>query len=132
MIYLLDTNVCIELMRGSPIVVDKLSERSPQDCVISAITSYELQTGVRKCRRPAQETAKLDHLLAHVRELPFGADAAVEAAEIRVNLEKSGRSIGPYDVLIAGHARALDLVLVTANVVEFSRIAGLRLENWTA
>lgn len=130
--YLLDTNTCIDVMRDHAPVVKRFSEQSPDDCALSAITSYELYTGVAKCNSPAKEKAKVDILLRTVHELAFDADAARESAAIRADLEAKGQAIGPYDTLLAGHARSVGLVLVTANTAEFGRVPGLALENWRA
>ena len=128
--YLLDTNTCICVMRSDPAVVGRLSAVSPGDCAISTITSYELYTGVEKCSDPDRESTKVGALLHTVHTLPFDAAAAKEAARIRAVLESEGRPIGPYDVLLAGHAVAAGLILVSANAAEFSRVAGLSLDNW--
>jgi tRNA(fMet)-specific endonuclease VapC len=130
MLYLLDTNTCIAAMRNSPLVVQRMAADSPGDCAVSTITGYELYTGVAKCANPAKERSKVDLLLAVLSELPFDADAAREAARIRATLESQGSRIGPYDVLLAGHAIATGLTLVTDNTGEFTRVAGLSVENW--
>jgi tRNA(fMet)-specific endonuclease VapC len=128
--YLLDTNTCIAVMRSHPIAVQRMAAVSPGDCAVTTVTAYELYPGVEKCAKPAQERRKVDLLLATVLELPFDADAARESARVRALLESQGQPIGPYDVLLAGQARARSLVLVTANTREFSRVPGLTLENW--
>src|SRR6266404_2663544 len=119
--YLLDTNARIAIMRNHASVVQHISAHSPGDCAISTITSYELYTGVEKCAQPARERAKVDLLLKTIPQVEFGAEAAQEAARIRATLESQGQSIGPYDLLLAGHARSLALILVSANTKEFSR-----------
>ena len=128
--YLLDTNICIAAMRNHPLVMQRMAAQSPGDCAISTITGYELYTGVAKCANPAKERSKVDLLLAVLGELPFDADAAREAARIRAALEAQGSMIGPYDVLLAGHAVSAGLTLVTDNTGEFTRVAGLAVENW--
>lgn len=100
--------------------------------MISTITAYELFTGVAKCADPPRERAKVEGLLNTVCQLPFDAAAAGEAAWIRAALEATGQTIGPYDLLLAGHALSLRLVLVTNNTAEFARVVGLALENWQA
>jgi tRNA(fMet)-specific endonuclease VapC len=102
----------------------------PADCAISTITSYELHTGVEKCAQPARERAKVQLLFNTIQQLPFSAAAAQEAAVIRALLESQGQTIGPYDLLLAGQARSLGLILVTANTGEFSRVPGLAIETW--
>ena len=130
--YLLDTNTCIDVMRDYAAVVKRLSEQAPDDCVLSTITSYELYTGVAKCKSPATEKGRVDLLLRTVHELAFDLYAARESAAIRAGLETKGQAIGPYDTLLAGHARSAGLVLVTSNTAEFGRVPGLKLENWRA
>lgn len=128
--YLLDTNTCIAAMRNHPKVVQRMAAVPPGDCAISAITGYELYTGVEKCSDPAKERAKVDLLLKAVQHLPFDFGAAEQAARIRALLESQGQPIGPYDVLLAGQALDGSLILVTDNTREFSRVPGLTLENW--
>jgi len=128
--YLLDTNTCVDVMRNHPNVVNRMSAIAPGDSVVSTITSYELYTGIAKCASPAKEQAKVDLLLRTVIELPFDQTAAREAGRIRGLLESQGQMIGPYDVLLAAHALAVGLILVTANTNEFQRVPGLTVENW--
>jgi tRNA(fMet)-specific endonuclease VapC len=128
--YLLDTNACIDLMRGKSQVVGRMSSVAPADCAVSTVTSYELYTGVEKCASPQTERAKVDLLLTTIREIPFDAAAAREAGRLRAELEAAGQMIGPYDVLLAGQAMASGMTLVTDNTAEFARITGLSIENW--
>ena len=107
-----------------------MSASSPGDCVVSTISSYELYTGVAKCAAPAREQAKVELLLKTVVQLPFDQSAAREAGRIRALLEAQGQMIGPYDVLLAAHALANRLTLVTANTKEFQRVPSLTVENW--
>jgi tRNA(fMet)-specific endonuclease VapC len=128
--YLLDTDTCVDLLRGVRTVVEKLQTLTPDDCGVSAITSFELFAGAARARDPRRETEKVRKLVDVVEELPFDADAARRAGALRFELEEAGTPIGPYDLLIAAHALALKLALVTTNSGEFGRVAGLRLENW--
>jgi len=128
--FLLDTNTCIAAMRQNPVVIKRFSALSPNDCAISTITSYELFTGVEKCADPEKERSKIQRLLTTVCPVVFDAAAAQESARIRALLESQGRMIGPYDILLAGHALATGLIMVTANTDEFSRVPALVLENW--
>jgi tRNA(fMet)-specific endonuclease VapC len=130
--YLFDTNTCISLMRNDPAVVARMAKLSPDDCAISTITSYELYTGVEKCSNPEREAAKVRTLLTTVHALPFDTPAAKEAARIRAELESRGCLIGPYDLLLAGHAIAAQLIMVTANSDEFGRVRGLKVECFGA
>jgi tRNA(fMet)-specific endonuclease VapC len=102
--YLLDTNTCIAAMRNHALVVRRLSALAPSDCAVSTITAYELFTGVEKCADPARERLKIERLLNAVCQLPFDSAAAAEAARVRGTLEALGQPIGPYDMLLAGHA----------------------------
>lgn len=128
--YLLDTNTCIAAMRKHPRVIQRTAAVPRGDCGISTITSYELFTGIEKCVNPVKERAKVYLLTNTLFEMDFDSSAAEEAARIRAILESQGQPIGPYDTLLAGHALALSLILVTANVKEFSRVPGLIVENW--
>jgi tRNA(fMet)-specific endonuclease VapC len=128
--YLLDADTCISVFRNEPNTLAHLSAKQPADCAISTITSYELYTGVEKCADPAREGVKVQTLLKTVLELPFDVQAAREAARVRATLESVGRPIGPYDTLLAGQAIASGLTLVTSNVAEFRRVAGLTIEDW--
>jgi tRNA(fMet)-specific endonuclease VapC len=117
-------------MRGVASVVDALAAHSPHDLSVSSITSYELHTGVEKCSDPQRERTKVDRFLNAIQVNAFNLSAALEAANIRANLESRGEIIGPYDVLLAGHARSLGLTFVTDNTKEFQRVPGLTIENW--
>lgn len=129
--YLLDTDTCIEVLRGSHRVRERLQLESPDDCGISVVSIFELFAGVERCRRPAEERRKLEAFVAPLHVLPFDLDAALRASRIRWSLEQSGTPIGPYDLLLAAQALALDITVVTGNRREFSRVPDLRLENWT-
>ncbi len=130
MTHLLDTNACVEVLRGNKKVSKHLAGFSPDDIAVSVITVYELQAGAEKCSNPARESAKISVFLEPLHVLPYGCDSAAAAARIRAVLESRGLVIDPYDLLLAGHAFALDLILVTRNQREFQRVDGLRLENW--
>ena len=127
---MLDTDRCVDLLRGVRAVVAKLERLTPDDCGLSALTSFELFAGAARARDPRRETEKIQKLVDVIQELPFDAAAARRAGALRSELEEAGTPIGPYDLLIAAHALALDLALVSANIREFGRVAGLRLENW--
>ncbi len=130
--YLLDTNTCIAAMRNQPKVLQRMAAISPTDCAVSSIVIYELYTGVEKSVNPVKERVKVDTLMQTFQELPFDMTAAMEAAWVRAQLESQGQPIGPYDTLLAGQALSLALVLVSANVKEFSRVPGFTVENWQA
>lgn len=128
--YLLDSDTCIFAMKGRQSVVKKMEEAGPDDCGVSSITAYELFHGIEKCQHPAIERRKVEKLLSAVVVLDFDEDHAREAAIVRAALEKRGSIIGPYDLLIAGHAKSLGVTLVTHNTDEFKRVVGLKLEDW--
>jgi tRNA(fMet)-specific endonuclease VapC len=128
--YRLDANTCIAAMRNHPVVFQHLAGVVSLDCAISAITRYELSVGVEKSIDPVKERAKVDLLVRVFRRLRFGVEAAEHAARVRAYLEDQGTPIGPYDTLLAGHALSRSLIVVTANVKEFSRAPGLNVENW--
>ena len=128
--YLLDTNVCIEAMRGNPAVVQRLEAMSPDDCLLSSISLFELETGAYCSRRPKVELNKVRILSDTLLLKDFDRDASMKAAKVRADLEQLGKRIGAYDTLLAGHALALGVSLVTKNTREFNRVTGLELENW--
>ncbi len=131
MICLLDTDTCIAVLRQNVAALARLQTLSPDDCGISSVTAFELFAGAEKSRIPAQESAKLRRLFETVDVLNFDETAAAQAAVVRAKLETAGTPIGPYDLLIAGHALALGVVLATGNTEEFKRVPGLRIEKWT-
>jgi tRNA(fMet)-specific endonuclease VapC len=130
MIYLLDTNVCIAAMKGHALVQARLRAQSPADCGISTVTLYELHSGIVRCRQPLTEKAKVDRLIQPLSLIGFDEEAAKRTAEVRWFLEKTGQVIGPYDLMLAGTALVLGLILVTHNTHEFKRVPGLIIENW--
>jgi tRNA(fMet)-specific endonuclease VapC len=127
--YLLDANVIIGLLNdaGSKLAQRARRER-PADIAISAIVAHELFYGAFKSRRATHNVALVDSLQLAV--LEFDKEDARQAGEIRAALASRGTPIGPYDVLIAGQAKARNLTLVTHNTDEFGRVRGLRLEDW--
>lgn len=131
MIYLLDTNICIYALKNSPPeVLEQLRIVGRGAVALSVITVLELRQGAEKSRQAAANHARLDLFLAPIKVLPFDEEAAVVAARIRAHLERQGTPIGDLDTLIAAHALARDLVLVTNNLREFERVPGLLTENW--
>ena len=127
---LLDTDTCIGVLRQKPGVVHRLSQFAPTEVAVSMVTVYELYCGVAKAKDPAAERLKVERFVSTIVELPFDHAAAEAAARLRVDLERQGKPIGPYDLLIAGQALAHGLTLVTNNVAEFQRVPGLHLESW--
>lgn len=128
---LLDTNICIELLRGrGQTAFDRLCRLGQDEAGISSITLAELHYGAARTRRPAHHTQMLAEFCAPLAILPFDSGACEASGRLRAALESDGRPIGPLDTLIAAHALSLDLVLVTNNEREFRRVSGLRVENW--
>ncbi|MBB2700196.1 UNVERIFIED_ORG: tRNA(fMet)-specific endonuclease VapC [Rhizobium esperanzae] len=128
MTYLLDTNAVIALMRGNERLIAGLRRHRPQDFAIPAIVAHELFYGAYKSLRIEENLARIGGLQFAV--LEFDRNDAQKAGEIRAALQASGTPIGPYDVLIAGQAVARGLILITRNLREFERAAGLQAENW--
>ncbi len=131
----LDTNVAIEVINGTrPGFRTRLRRlRSEGQTVqVSAIVVFELWFGVAAGTQFENDAAEVRQFLALVEVLPFADDIAAAAGEIRATLKKAGTPIGPYDLLIAAHAVRLGATLVTANVREFSRVPGLKWEDWSA
>jgi tRNA(fMet)-specific endonuclease VapC len=129
--YVLDTNICIYIIRQKPPqVLQKFFAYSPGDIGISVITVAELQHGAYKSRHPEQSAQALAQFLLPLTVIDFTLEAAGIYGKIRAQLEKQGMSIGPLDLFIAAHALQLNLTLITNNTGEFSRVPDLRVENW--
>lgn len=130
--YMLDTNICIYVINEQPQkVLDKFTVVPCVEVCISSITHAELQYGIEGSVRKQQNQAALDEFLLPLTILPFhGMPTMKHYGEIRCYLESRGESIGPFDTQIAAHARSLSLTLVSNNLKEFSRVPGLRCENW--
>ena len=131
MIYLLDTNICIYLIkRRPPQVLERFRRCAVGDIGLSTVTLAELQYGVAKSLFPAQNQQALDAFTLPLEVVAFDAAAAVAYGPVRAALERQGTPIGALDLLIAAHALSLGVTLVTNNPREFSRVSGLRVENW--
>ena len=130
--YLLDTNICVLLIRQkSPQILAQLLTHGIVDVGISVITVAELHYGVHKSSQIHQNQQALDQFLLPLTILPFDQATALRYGQIRAALERQGLPIGSLDTLIAAHALSVQLTLVTNNVREFSRVAGLKIEDWT-
>jgi tRNA(fMet)-specific endonuclease VapC len=129
--YLLDTNVCITFLRGRNRVLAKhFVSVAATDKHLCSVVVGELYYGAYKSRHQAENFKTLQQFIASLPFLPFDAPAAHRFGQIRAELESKGTPIGPYDLQIAAIALANDLILVTHNTGEFSRVAGLKLEDW--
>lgn len=129
--YLLDTNFCIATIRDKPAAVREAFGRHHAQMCISTVTVMELLFGVELSLQPQRNLAAVEGFIARLDVLDYDTAAAAHSAQIRAELRKAGKQIGPYDQMIAGHARSRGLVVVTNNTKEFRRVAGLRIEDWT-
>ncbi len=129
--FLLDTDTSSYVMkRLDKALVARVTDFAPGELKVSAVTAFELEFGARRSQRYEHLIRVIDAFLDNVEVLPFTLQAAREAGVIRADLAAVGNMIGAYDLLIAGHARALDATLVTNNIGEFSRIDHLSVDNW--
>ena len=129
--YMLDTNIIAYAKNNRPEgVLARLHEHASEGLGISSIALAELEFGVCNSSDPARNRLALLSFLSGIEIAPFSADAAREYGDIRSVLKRSGTLIGANDLLIAAHARALNVILVTNNLGGFTRVPGLRLENW--
>ena len=128
--YLLDTNLCIRVLRERPAGMRERFNLEADSLCISTIVLTELLHGAAKSDRPAHNRNEVERFAARLEVLAFDAVAADHAADIRAVLERRGQPIGAYDLLIAGHARSRGLTVITGNLAEFGRVDGLRCEDW--
>lgn len=127
---MLDTNIVIYVIKRRPLeVLQTFNELTGLLC-ISAITVSELKHGVEKSQQPAHNRRQVEDFLSRLDILDYGQKAADHYGDIRASLEKQGQIIGINDLHIAAHARSEGLIIVTNNTKEFSRVSGLRVENW--
>jgi tRNA(fMet)-specific endonuclease VapC len=131
-VYMLDTDISSYIMkRTDEMVLRRLQKTAVSDVCVSAITKAEMMYGVEVSPRRLKDQAALNEFLRYVEVLDFPAKAAIDYATIRADLKTRGTMIGGNDLLIAAHARSAGLTLVTNNTREFSRVQGLKIENWT-
>ncbi|MFC7332399.1 type II toxin-antitoxin system tRNA(fMet)-specific endonuclease VapC [Rhodocista pekingensis] len=128
--FMLDTNVCIRVLRDRPQGVRQRFNDEAGSLCISVVTLGELLHGAARSARPAAVREDVERFAERLDVLPFDADAAGHFADIRASLERNGQVIGPYDLMIAGHARSRGLTVVTGNLGEFRRVEGLISEDW--
>ncbi|HEX3068386.1 MAG TPA: type II toxin-antitoxin system VapC family toxin [Thermoanaerobaculia bacterium] len=127
--YVLDTNTCIYALKGQGKVAERMRFHRPNDIAITTVTLAELWFGAHKSSRRAARN-EVDDFLEPFKVLPFDRDAADSYSRLRFDLERIGRPIGERDLLIASIALALDLTVVTHNLREFTRVPGLKVEDW--
>jgi tRNA(fMet)-specific endonuclease VapC len=129
--YMLDTNICIAIIRNRPAdAIKKLTSHRPGDVGISVITVAELVHGAQKSSQAENNMAALDQFLLPLEVADFDQGAAITYGQVRTDLEKKGMPIGSMDMLIAAHALSLAAVLVTNNTEEFQRVPKLKIEDW--
>ena len=129
--YLLDTNICIYVMKNTyNSLTERLLATNPDDVAVSAITVYELEYGAAKSNWGERTRENMRIFLSPFAILPFDSKDAIVAGQIRAHLASRGDLIGPYDIQIAAQGIARDLTVVTHNTNEFSRVPGLKLNDW--
>jgi tRNA(fMet)-specific endonuclease VapC len=128
--YMLDTNICIYVMKNYPQDLrEKFNSLAEQLC-ISSITLGELYYCAEKSARRVDNLIAVEHFVARLEVLAFNAKAAAHYGQVRAELERAGTPCGPHDMQIGGHARSQGLIIVTNNMREFSSMKGIRVENW--
>ncbi|MDZ7761327.1 MAG: type II toxin-antitoxin system VapC family toxin [Desulfovermiculus sp.] len=130
--YMLDTNMCIAVMKGLPSVRSRIISINPAQTSISGIVLAELSYGVWKSKQCKRNQKALSDFCAMCRVWDWPAQAAETYGQIRTDLAQQGRIIGANDLLIAAHAKFINAILVTNNTREFQRIPGLHIEDWTS
>ena len=129
--WMLDTNICIAIIRRQPeVAIKRLRGKSVGQVGVSAVTVAELQYGAAKSSRPEPARLALSEFLLPLEVAPFDEAACARYGVIRAKLEAAGKPVGPLDTLIAAHALSLGVVLVTNNLREFRRVPGLTVEDW--
>ena len=128
--YMLDTNIVIYTIKNRPAKVREAFKKHENQMGMSTVTLGELIYGAERSTQPERNLADIEGLTARLEVLPFEQHAAEHFGQLRAELYRVGQPIGPYDMMIAGHARAMGLILVTNTIKEFERVPGLRIENW--
>ena len=128
--YMLDTNIIIYTIKNRPAQVREAFKQHEGQMCISAITKGELIYGAERSSQPERNLTDIEGLITRLEVTPFEGHASEHFGQLRVELYRIGKPIDPYDMMIAGHARAMGLILVTNNMKEFERVPGLRLESW--
>jgi len=127
---MLDTNIVIYVIKNKPQVAREAFIKHHGQMCISIVTLMELIYGSEKSANPERNLKEVEGFAARLEVLPYEQLAAAHTGQLRAELSKQGKPIGPYDQMIAGHARSLGLIAVTNNLKEFDRVPGLRVENW--
>jgi tRNA(fMet)-specific endonuclease VapC len=129
---MLDTDICIRVLRDRSEIIGNRFKAEQDHLAISTVVFHELHYGAIKSDRPQLHLQKLEDFCSHLSVCNFNEAAAAHAADIKLDLGRKGNLIGPNDLLIAGHVRSLGLKLITGNLREFTRVDGLRCEDWLA
>ena len=130
--FMLDTNICIFTIKNRPQEVRAAFTRHHGQMCVSAVTLMELIFGAEKSSNPERNLADVEGFAARLEVLKYDQEAAAHTGQLRAELARHGRPIGPYDQMIAGHARSRGLIVVTNNRREFDRVPGLRIEDWVS
>ena len=128
--YMLDTNICIYVMKDRPPAMRERFDAASERLCISSITLAELHYGAEKSARRLQNLEAISAFVARLEVLDFSPTAAAHHGQLRAEMERAGQPAGPYDMLIGAHARSEGLTVVTNNTREFVRMPGVRVENW--
>jgi len=128
--FMLDTNIVIYTLKNRPVKVREAFKQHEGRMCISSVSLGELICGAERSSQTERNLADIEGLVARMEVAAFEERAAEHFGQLRAELYRVGQPIGPYDMMIAGHARAMGLILVTNNMKEFERVPGLRLENW--
>ena len=131
MAWLLDTDTCVYALKQRPAVLQRFLTKPPSRIFVSVVSEGELRFGAAQSDQPQRTQQKLEAFLGPLQIIPLTSDDVQVYGGLRARLERAGKPIGPLDLFIAAHAVARGLTLVTNNQREFSRVDGLRLENWT-
>jgi tRNA(fMet)-specific endonuclease VapC len=128
--YMLDTNICIYVIKSYPPELRERFNRLAEQLCMSSITLGELHYGAEKSARRLLNLEAIEQFAARLEVLPFSPRAAAHYGQIRAELERAGTPCGPHDMQIGGHSRSEGLIIVTNNMREFARMSGVRAENW--
>jgi tRNA(fMet)-specific endonuclease VapC len=128
--YMLDTNICIHVIKNYPPKLQQRFNRLAEQLCISSIALGELHYGAEKSARRLENLEAIEQFTARLDVLPFSAGAASHYGQIRAELERVGQPCGTHDMMIGGHARSEGLIVVTNNLREFERMPGVTSENW--
>jgi len=128
--YMLDTNIAIYVIKNRPNIARERFRQHQGQLALSSVSLMELVYGAEKSVQVERNLRDIEGFMQRLEVLPYEEKAAFHSAQIRAELTRIGTPIGAYDLMIAGHARACGLAVVTNNLKEFQRVPGLRVENW--